>query len=124
MPKLTIVHLLLMSVFSLIISSLNPAIADSKLSVTQHWFEDKTKILNPDQALEHFTAGKGKAIQNKVFKLGNEATHIWVLLKLKNQTTEAQSLRLLAGVPYSKLLEARQINLDKSTQHPVFTPLI
>lgn len=119
----------------LVLSVFSPVIAESNIEVAQQWFEEGSLSVNqgkqvlPEasvramqnqqgvsasglsvaQARQAFEQGKGVALEDTVFRLGSEPTPIWVLLQATNQTEKSVSLRLLAGAPYSPLLNAQLI---------------
>ena len=104
-----IAHCWLVGLLLLILSALSPVIAESNIEVTQHWFEDNAVSLSIEEARQAFKQGRGAVLEETVFRLGNKPTQIWVLLQATNQTEKSVSMRLLAGVPYSPLMNAQLV---------------
>ena len=109
MFKLTIAYLLLLG----LLSCVNTAAANASLAVTQQWLEDPAQTYTPNEALTRFNSGSGKLIDEPVFRLGNNLNKIWLLITVSNRGDQDQSIRLLAGAPYSKHLHARLLQVDQ-----------
>jgi len=100
----------------LILSAFSPLAAEP-LKVSQYWLSDKAASLSVDQAWDAFASGDGTPITSPVFQLGNEPAIAWVYLTLAHPAPSHVQLRLLAGVPYSRLLHAYLIDRSSATPH-------
>lgn len=96
-------------------STVSAAVADSGLLVTQQWFADDAAGLTSDEVMIAFQQGRGEPLAHSVFQTGNEPQQIWVLLTAHNRNSQAASLRLVTGTPYSRLLRARLFRLGSVT---------
>ncbi|MGB1255965.1 MAG: sensor histidine kinase [Thiolinea sp.] len=110
MRKMTITYPVLLSLFLLIICASVSFAADSGMTVTQQWLEESA-VDDSRQIMQAFQRGEGKPLEHSVFQLGNTPKQIAVLITVTNQTQQAVSMHLLAGVPYSRFLQATLLPL-------------
>lgn len=88
------------------LSAFTPLAAESQVAVKQTWVDDREMNFSVDQVKIAFVQGDAIELTESVFRLGNHPARLWARLHLMNPEEEEATLRLLVGVPYSRLLRA------------------
>lgn len=83
-----------------------PLVPVSQRITEFHYIYDQDDRLNPQSARLLFKQGRYRTVSGEAFNIGNSDDVFWILFSVFNDSTEAETRRLVFGAPFVPLLNA------------------